>query len=80
MTTRQSVQLVQAIMDHCWTTLRRRLDGLTEDEFWWEPVPHCWTVRALADGRWAADYAIPDPQPPSSPRRPGCCDWSRMLC
>ena len=63
MTTRRSVQLLQAITDECWSSLRERLDGLTDDEFWWEPVPDCWTVRPTPDGRWAADYAIPDPQP-----------------
>ena len=25
--------------------LRPRLDGLTDDEYFWEPVPGCWTLR-----------------------------------
>lgn len=38
-----------------------RLDGLTDDEYLWEPVPGCWTVRPDVDapdaaaGRWRAD-------------------------
>ena len=28
-----------------------RLDGLSDDEFRWEPVPGAWTVRRLRDGR-----------------------------
>ena len=44
--------------------IRARVDGLTDEEFWWEPVRDCWTVRPQSDGRWAADYAEPDPDPP----------------
>ena len=54
-------------------TVGSRLAGLTDEEFQWEPVPGCWTVRPRASaiapiaggtGDWAYDYAIPDPQPP----------------
>jgi len=44
--------------------IRARVDGLTDEEFWWEPVPDCWTVRRTDGGTWAVDYAFPDPQPP----------------
>jgi hypothetical protein len=50
-------------MDESHAMLRGRLRGLSDDEFWWEPVPDAWTVRRCADGRWAADYAEPDPIP-----------------
>ena len=33
-----------------------RLDGLTDDELLWEPVPHCWSIR-LRDGVPVADWA-----------------------
>jgi uncharacterized damage-inducible protein DinB len=47
---------------------------LTDDEFWWEPAPNCWTVRRAADavpgalpsmGEWAIDglFTNPDPAP-----------------
>ena len=29
----------------------------------WGPAPDAWTIRPLQDGRWAADYAEPDPIP-----------------
>jgi hypothetical protein len=33
-------------LDFCWEqSLRPRLDGLTDDEYFWEPVEGCWTVR-----------------------------------
>ncbi|OBI06610.1 serine/arginine repetitive matrix protein 1 [Mycolicibacter heraklionensis] len=37
--------------------LRPRLDGLTDDEYLWEPV-NCWSVR-----RDGIDYADPPPEP-----------------
>ena len=34
-------------LDGHWThQLRPRLDGLTDQEYLWEPVPGCWNVRA----------------------------------
>jgi DinB family protein len=44
-------------------TVRTRVQGLTDEEFFWEPVPDCWTVRPAEHGRWAADYEEPDPDP-----------------
>jgi hypothetical protein len=44
--------------------VRERLAGLTEDEYYWEPVPEVWTLRRLTVGRLEADYADPDPDPP----------------
>jgi hypothetical protein len=37
--------------------LRPRLEGLTDDEYFWEPTPGCWSVRPRpvwpAEGPWA---------------------------
>lgn len=30
---------------------RPRLDGLTDEEYLWEPAPGCWSVRLAGDGR-----------------------------
>ena len=30
--------------------LRARLDGLTDDEYLWEPAPGCWSVRPRGTG------------------------------
>ena len=47
-------------LDYHWThQLRPRLDGLTDDEYFWQPVPDCWTVHP--DG--AIDFSYPPPQP-----------------
>ncbi|SNT64214.1 DinB superfamily protein [Asanoa hainanensis] len=44
--------------------LRPRLDGLTDDEYAWEPVPDAWTVRRGDDGRHRADGPWPEPGTP----------------
>ena len=57
------VELLLAEMDEVHQRLRERLVGLTDDEYFWEPVPGCWTIRRDASGAWVADYAEPDPEP-----------------
>lgn len=59
----RSVQLLARQLDEAYRMIRERVDGLTEEEFWWEPVAGAWTVRQGEDGRWAGDYAEPDPVP-----------------
>lgn len=34
---------------------RPRLAGLTDEEYFWEPVPGCWTLRRGEDGRYVPD-------------------------
>ncbi|MEV4200064.1 DinB family protein [Micromonospora globbae] len=56
-----------------WThQLRDRLDGLTDDEYFWEPVPGCWSVRPrgagtapvrAGSGAMTIDFAMPEPEP-----------------
>jgi uncharacterized damage-inducible protein DinB len=58
-----ATQLLSTQMDEAYSFVRDRVQGLTDDEFFWEPVADCWTVRPGADGRWHADYAEPDPDP-----------------
>ena len=52
---------------------RRRLEGLTDDEYFWEPAPGAWSVRPRAEatsshaagaGDLVIDYAWPEPTPP----------------
>jgi hypothetical protein len=47
-------------LDFQWrSALRPRLDGLTDDEYFWAPVPDCWTVHV--DG--GIDFTYPPPEP-----------------
>ncbi|HUZ51484.1 MAG TPA: DinB family protein [Streptosporangiaceae bacterium] len=53
--------------------LRLRLDGLTDEEYFWEPVPGCWSLRkrgastapmAVGTGDYVMEYAYPEPEIP----------------
>lgn len=48
-----------------WTAMfRPRLEGLGDQEYLWEPVEGCWTVRRAGDGRAVLDWQFPEPDPP----------------
>ena len=52
-------------LDFYWkVSLRPRLEGLTDEEYFWEPVPDCWTLRPAGDGTFSIDWAWPAPDPP----------------
>jgi hypothetical protein len=56
---------MSAQLDFYWQkSLRPRLQGLADDEYLWEPVEGCWTVRPAGDGRFMCDWAWPAPDPP----------------
>ncbi|RJQ76993.1 DinB family protein [Amycolatopsis panacis] len=51
--------------------VRSRLDGITDEEYFWQPVPDCWTIRPRAEnpdgpgsGDFTVDFAFPEPTPP----------------
>jgi DinB superfamily len=48
---------------HLWP----RLEGLTDEEYFWEPVEGCWSLRRGADGRWRLDSGWPETSPPPTP-------------
>jgi hypothetical protein len=65
-------QLADQLDWHWRQQARPRLDGLTDDEYSWEPVPGCWSIRprgeavtAMAGGTgdYIADFAYPEPEP-----------------
>jgi DinB superfamily len=60
---RDQVDLLGRQMEEAYRTLRRRLEGITESELWWEPVPGAWTLRRQPDGRLLEDYEDQDPSP-----------------
>jgi DinB superfamily len=66
-------QLAEQLDWHWRTHLRPRLDGLTDEEYRWEPVPGMWNVRprgtstapiAAGSGKFTIDFAWPEPDPP----------------
>src|SRR5262249_60486998 len=52
-----------SLSDYAWQRLRGRLTGLTDEEYLWEPTPHCWSIRPGADGVWQVDRVMPPPDP-----------------
>lgn len=49
---------------HWRNQLRPRLDGLTDDEYFWEPVDGCWSIRPKEGGGFSCDWAPSEPSPP----------------
>jgi DinB family protein len=61
----RAVELLTTELDAAYAMIRGRVEGLTDEEFFWEPVAGCWTVREHRPGHWAADYPEPPhPEPP----------------
>ncbi|MEZ5232915.1 MAG: DinB family protein [Acidimicrobiales bacterium] len=67
-----TAELADQLAYHWDAQLRPRLDGLTDDEYRWEPVPGCWSVRPRSDattpftagaGDLVIDWAYPEPEP-----------------
>ncbi|MEJ7832197.1 MAG: DinB family protein [Nocardioides sp.] len=60
-------------IDFHWTEqLRPRLEGLTDEEYFWEPAPGSWSVRPrgsgtapvqAGSGEMTIDFAFPEPDP-----------------
>jgi hypothetical protein len=66
-------QLAEQLDWHWREQLRPRLDGMTDEEYRWEPVPGAWNVRPrgtgtapveVGAGEFILDYACPAPVPP----------------
>jgi hypothetical protein len=64
-------QLVDQVARHWTNQLRPRLDGLTDDEYFWEPVPS-WSLRPRGTstaplqagaGDLVLEFALPPPDP-----------------
>lgn len=71
-TLRWNDELVEQLDWHWRTQLRPRLEGLTDDEYRWEPVRGAWNVRprgtgtapiTAGRGAFTIDFAIPEPDP-----------------
>lgn len=70
-----TAQLHEQLDWHWRTQARPRLEGLTDEELHWEPVPGSWGVRPAdaeapasatyrtGSGDWLIDWAFPEPEP-----------------
>ncbi|HEY1485707.1 MAG TPA: DinB family protein [Micromonosporaceae bacterium] len=56
--------LIVSQLEFYWDAhLRPRLDGLTDEEYLWEPVAGCWSVRPDGHGGFSSDHGSPPPEP-----------------
>ena len=71
-----SNEVVEQLDWHWQNQLRPRLEGLTDQEYFWEPVPGCWSLRkrgtstaprAAGAGEFQYEYAYPSPEPDPPP-------------
>lgn len=67
-----TTSLLEQLTSHWDNQARPRLEGLTDDEYFWEPVPGAWSIRPRAAARTAmaagggdlvADFEHPEPVP-----------------
>jgi hypothetical protein len=63
-----SHELIDQLDLHWNVWFRPRLEGLSDEEYLWEPVDGCWSVRPGEDGVWRMDAyddidGAPDPPP-----------------
>jgi hypothetical protein len=65
-------QLLEQLTFYWEHQARSRLDGLTDDEYFWEPVPGAWSIRPRAEARTSLaagggdlviDFEHPEPVP-----------------
>jgi hypothetical protein len=68
-----TTQLLEQLEWHWRGQLRPRLEGLTDDEYFWEPAQPAWNVRPrgtssapvqAGSGPFVVEFAFPEPQPP----------------
>ncbi|MFN2555376.1 MAG: DinB family protein [Nitriliruptorales bacterium] len=66
-------ELTEQLDRHWRNQLRPRLGGLGDDEYLWEPVSVCWSLRRRSEattsmaggaGELVMDFEIPEPTPP----------------
>ncbi|MCI1746943.1 MAG: DinB family protein [Acidipropionibacterium sp.] len=65
-------QLASQLRWHWENQIRQRLSGLSDEEYFWEPVSGCWSVRPRGTGtapiqagagKMTLEFAFPEPEP-----------------
>lgn len=60
---RERIDLISRQMQWAYEEVWNRVQGISEEEYFWEPVPGCWTVYPTGDGKWTYHYDLPAPEP-----------------
>ncbi len=58
-----ALEALNAQLQTSWFMLWAGLEGLTDEEYLWEPVADCWTLHPTDDGQVLYDHAWPPPRP-----------------
>ncbi len=53
-----------AAFDYVWGRLMHRIEGLTDEEYRWEPVAACWSLRQDDSGAWRIEGSVGDTSSP----------------
>ena len=56
-------QQLLGLLDFVHGRLNGRVEGMPDEEYLWEPVSGCWSVRPDEDGVFRAESTYPDPEP-----------------
>jgi hypothetical protein len=62
--------VLEVQLRHAWLDQRRMLDGITADEYFWEPAVPCWSVRtrqSAVRGWGSGEFVCEDAWPPPDP-------------
>jgi hypothetical protein len=68
-----SNELAEQLEWHWQNQLRPRVDGLSDEEYFWEPVPGCWSLRKrgtptettlVGTGEYCYEFVYPEPAIP----------------
>jgi hypothetical protein len=62
-----AADVLKVQLRHAWLDARRVLDGITEDEYLWEPASPCWSVRRRGSsvrGWGSGEFVCEDAWPP----------------
>ena len=73
-------EIVDQLEAHWQRQLRPRLDGLTDDEYFWQPVPDCWTISRRGESSapvsvGAGDFTIDSADEPVFPEPVTTIAW-----
>ena len=53
-----SIDSLLSTYEHAWSRFTTRILGMSDEEYFWDPVPGCWSLRRVPDGTWRLAVAV----------------------
>ena len=78
--TRRVMAVLDGLVADAWSVIEPNLDGLTDDEYLWEPVEGCWSIRPRSmlagsgfwgKGDWVVEVSLDGSSEPAAHRTTG---------